>query len=289
MPALVMRDVSFSYDGSEARALEEVNLSIDNGEFVTILGANGAGKTTLAMLTNGLIPHYIKGSMSGKVEVFGNDVAKYRVSQVSTLVGMVFQEPESQLFCMSVEEEVAFGPENLGVPRDEIEARVSWALELVGMTDCRERSPSTLSGGQKQRVSIAAALSMKPHMIVLDEPAYALDPVGRIELYQVLDDLKENQGMTIILMERDAEDLGAFSDRIVLMKGGRVIRYGSPGEILLDARELDEIGVSPPQLAQVASSLNRRMGEKTFSFLTVEEAEEAITKNLLGRKRGEGA
>jgi energy-coupling factor transporter ATP-binding protein EcfA2 len=287
MPALMMRDVGFAYEGSVDSALEGVDVSIDKGEFVTILGANGAGKTTLAMLTNGLIPHYIKGTLSGRVEVFGNDISKFRVAQISTVVGMVFQEPESQLFCMNVEEEVAFGPENLGVPRAEIEERVNWALGLVGMAGYNERSPSSLSGGQKQRVAIAAALSMKPHMIVLDEPAYALDPVGRVELYQVLDELKRKQNVTILLMERDAEDVAAFSDRIILMRGGRVVRTGAPEEILLNASELSEAGVSPPQMAQVALHLNKRFGQGQFSFLTVDDAEEAIVRTILSRRRGE--
>ncbi|MGB2581407.1 MAG: ATP-binding cassette domain-containing protein [Thermoplasmata archaeon] len=287
MPALMMRDVDFTYEGSSNKALEGVNVSIGRGEFVTILGANGAGKTTLAMLTNGLIPQYVKGAFSGRVEVFGNDISKFKVAQISTIVGMVFQEPESQLFCMNVEEEVAFGPENLGVPRREIEERVNWALDLVGMTGYNERSPSSLSGGQKQRVAIAAALSMKPHMIVLDEPAYALDPVGRIELYQVLDELKREQNMTILLMERDAEDVAAFSDRIVLMRGGRVVRTGAPEEVLLNASELSEAGVSPPQMAQVALCLNKRIGQEEFAFLTVDDAEEAIVRTILSRKRGE--
>jgi energy-coupling factor transporter ATP-binding protein EcfA2 len=287
MPALMMRDVGFAYEGSVDSALEGVDVSIDKGEFVTILGANGAGKTTLAMLTNGLIPHYIKGTLSGRVEVFGNDISKFRVAQISTVVGMVFQEPESQLFCMNVEEEVAFGPENLGVPRAEIEERVNWALGLVGMAGYNERSPSSLSGGQKQRVAIAAALSMKPHMIVLDEPAYALDPVGRVELYQVLDELKRKQNVTILLMERDAEDVAVFSDRIILMRGGRVVRTGAPEEILLNASELSEAGVSPPQMAQVALHLNKRFGQGQFSFLTVDDAEEAIVRTILSRRRGE--
>jgi energy-coupling factor transporter ATP-binding protein EcfA2 len=287
MPALMMRDVGFAYEGSVDSALEGVDVSIDKGEFVTILGATGAGKTTLAMLTNGLIPHYIKGTLSGRVEVFGNDISKFRVAQISTVVGMVFQEPESQLFCMNVEEEVAFGPENLGVPRAEIEERVNWALGLVGMAGYNERSPSSLSGGQKQRVAIAAALSMKPHMIVLDEPAYALDPVGRVELYQVLDELKRKQNVTILLMERDAEDVAAFSDRIILMRGGRVVRAGEPEEILLNASELSEAGVSPPQMAQVALHLNKRFGQGQFSFLTVDDAEEAIVRTILSRRRGE--
>jgi energy-coupling factor transport system ATP-binding protein len=200
---------------------------------------------------------------------------------------MVFQEPESQLFCMSAEEEVAFGPENLAVPRDEISRRVEWALDLVGLKGLNDRSPFTLSGGQKQRLAIAAALSMKPSMLVLDEPAYALDPMGRIELYSILSDLKAKHGMTVIVMERDAEDLVEYSDRFVLMANGRVTASGPPHEMLMDPGALRAAGVSPPQMAEVASLINLRRKAPPLRFLTVDEAFAEITINTHHHSKGE--
>lgn len=286
MRAFDLRDVRFRYHGSDAWALDSVSLEVEKGEFVTMLGANGSGKSTVCMLTNGLIPHALRGDLEGSVRVFGYDIKDHAVAELSTKVGMVFQEPESQLFCMSVEEEVAFGPENLAVPREEIKERVEWALELVGMKGYNDRSPFSLSGGQKQRVAIAAAISMRPEMLVLDEPAYALDPIGRIELYSVLKDLKERHGMTVLLAERDSEEAAAFSDRLVLMKGGKVLGSGPPRLMLRNPENLREIGVSPPQVAEVASLLNTRLMQSKFSFLNVDEAERVITNEVLSLRSG---
>jgi energy-coupling factor transporter ATP-binding protein EcfA2 len=286
MQALHLRDARFRYKGSTGWALDGVSLDIEKGEFVTILGPNGSGKSTMCLMSNGLIPHALPGDLEGTAEVFGLDVRSHPVTELAAKVGIVFQEPESQLFCMSVEEEVAFGPENLAVPRDEIRERVEWALELVGMKGYNDRSPFSLSGGQKQRVAIAAALSMRPEMLVLDEPAYALDPIGRIELYSVLKDLKEKYGMTVLLAERDAEEAAAFSDRLVLMKGGRIIKSGPPRLILRDPEDLRGIGVTPPQVAEVAHLLNARLMSSKFSFLNVDEAEKMIVDEIMAHKAG---
>jgi energy-coupling factor transport system ATP-binding protein len=275
-PALVLRNVMFRHSSSKSWALDDVSMEVHKGEFVSVLGPNGAGKSTLCMLANGLVPHTVQGELRGTVEVFGEDVAKKSVAELSTRVGMVFQEPESQLFCMSVEEEVAFGPENLGIPREEIKTRVEWSLELVGMTGYNDRSPFSLSGGQKQRVAIAAALSMRPDMLVLDEPAYALDPVGRIELYKVLRELKEKHGMTVLLAERDAEEASLYSDQIVLMDAGKVSAQGPPRNVLRDTEMLASLGISPPQMYEVSALLRDRVPGSTFSFTSVDEAEHAI-------------
>ena len=284
MRALEMRDVSFKYKGSKEPALQGVSLEVEKGEFVTLLGCNGSGKSTVCLLANGLIPHALPGDLGGEVRIFGEEVRQRSVAEFSTKVGIVFQEPESQLFCMSVEEEVAFGPENLAVPRDEIRERVEWALDLVGMKGYNDRSPFSLSGGQKQRVAIAAALSMRPDMLVLDEPAYALDPVGRLELYSVLKELKHKYGMTVVLAERDAEEAAAFSDRLVLMDDGKIIEAGPPRLILRDPARLRAIGVLPPQVSEIASILNNRLGAARFSFLSTQEAEQVILAEILGKR-----
>lgn len=275
-PALLLENVRFRYGDSRNWALDGASLEVLKGEFVSVLGANGSGKSAICMLANGLVPHAIKGELQGKVRVFGEETSSKSVAELSTKVGMVFQEPESQLFCMSVEEEVAFGPENLGVPRDEIAKRVDWALEMVGMVGYNNRSPFSLSGGQKQRVAIAAALSMRPDMLVLDEPAYALDPLGRIELYKVLRDLKERQGMTVLLAERDAEEASQYSDQIILLEAGRVVASGSPREVLKDTSRLSSLGISPPQIYEVSALLRSRVPNSAFEFSNVDEAEKAI-------------
>lgn len=284
--ALSMRKVGFTYRGNAVKSLDGVDLEVRSGEFVTLLGANGSGKSTLCMLANGLIPHAVQGALEGSVEVFGEATASKSVAELSTRVGIVFQEPESQLFCMSVEEEVAFGPENLAVPREELMDRVRWALSLVGLEGYNSRAPSTLSGGEKQRVAIAAALSMKPDMLILDEPAYALDPVGRMELYSMLMHMKEKQGLTVLLAERDAEDVAAFSDKIVLMSKGKVVSHGPPREVMTDVERLRGIGVQPTQLGEVSWQLSRRVPGQGLSFLTIDEAEAAIRGNILSGRGG---
>jgi len=286
MRPLELRDVTFTYADSSRRALDGISLDIEKGEFVTLLGENGAGKSTVCMLSNGLVPHAIKGQLGGSAKVFGYEVSEHSVAEFATRVGIVFQEPESQLFCMSVEEEVAFGPENLAVPRDEIRERVEWALGLVGMKGYNDRSPFSLSGGEKQRVAIAAALSMRPEMLVLDEPAYALDPVGRTDLYRVLRDLRDKHGMAVLLAERDAEEVAGFSDRIVLMNSGKVVGSGTPREMLRDPDRLKELGIIAPQMSELSMLLNRRLGRSEFSFYSVEEAERAISPLVSSRKPG---
>src|SRR4030066_1092784 len=209
MKALELKDVRFKCRGSDNWARDSVSLVVEKGEFITVLGCNGSGKSTICLLANGLVPHAIQGDFEGSVEIFEKPVMGRTVAEIATKVGIVFQEPEGQLFCMSVEEEVAFGPENLAVPREEIKTRVGGGLELVGMKGDNDRSPFSLSGGQKQRVAIAAAPSMRPQMLVLDEPAYALDPVGRVELYKVLMELKQKHGMTVLLAGRGPGAAGA--------------------------------------------------------------------------------
>jgi energy-coupling factor transporter ATP-binding protein EcfA2 len=189
---------------------------------------------------------------------------------------------------MSVEEEVAFGPENLAVPREELRERVEWALELVGMKGYNDRSPFSLSGGQKQRVAIAAALSMRPEMLVLDEPAYALDPIGRVELYQVLSELKERHGMTVLLVECDAEEAARHSDKIALMKEGRLVSGGKPRDVLRDPDMLRSLGISPPQVSEVSALLKERLKGSSLSFIDVDEAERSIIDKFTRHKRGRG-
>jgi len=285
MPALVMQDVRFKYNGSQGYALDGISLTVEKGEFVTVLGANGSGKSTLCLLANGLIPHAVTGVLEGRVEVFGEKTTTRTVAELSNRVGIVFQEPESQLFCMSVEEEVAFGPENLGVPREEIRERVDWALELVGMSELGERSPFTLSGGQKQRVAIAAALSMRPDLLVLDEPAYALDPIGRTELFKILRELKDTHGVAVLLAERDAEEASAYSDQLVLLESGRVASSGVPGDVLSNPQMLASLGVPPPQLSEVSALLRSRMPGFKDSFTDIDAAERTISNVVLAGRR----
>jgi len=283
MRALSLRNVRFTRQGYRGPSLNGVDLAIEAGEFVAVLGRNGSGKSTLAMLMNGLVPHAVKGVLEGAVEVFGHNTVEHSVAQLSTLVGMVFQEPETQLFCMSAEEEVAFGPENLAVPREELASRVSWALDTVGLRGYNLRAPSTLSGGEMQRLAIAAAISMRPRMIVLDEPAYALDPAGRLRLYELLRLLRDRHGMTVVVAERDAEDVAQYCDRMVILSKGRIVRDAAPFEMFADAEVFSSNGLAQPQLSRLSSLVRRDLPDANLQFTSVDEAEGALT-GLLSKK-----
>ncbi len=277
MRAFQLTKAEVRYEGSEVPALVDVSSWVDEGEIVLLLGSNNAGKSTFCRLLNGLVPHAIPARVDGKVEVLGRDVSTTSVARLATMVGMVFQEPENQLFCMSAEEEVAFGPENLAVPRTEIIARVEWALEVVGLSGYNARSPSNLSGGEKQRLAIAAALSMRPRLLVLDEPAYALDPAGRTSLYALLRSLRDRYGMTIIIAERDAEEMAELCDRVILLRNGRVVADGAPSVVLSDVDEVVAAGVAPPQIAHLSSLLADRFPGRTRPFFSTGDAEKEIT------------
>ena len=283
MQIVRMQGVEVRYPGSDAPAIAGLDLEISRGEMVAVLGRNGAGKSIICRLMNGLVPHAIASEVRGTVEVFGRAVSRSTVPSMASRVGTVFQEPESQLFCMSVEEEVAFGPENLAVPRDEIRERVDWALETVGLSGLNDRSPSSLSGGQKQRLAIAAAISMRPDMLVLDEPAYALDPVGRVGLYTLLRDLRDRHGVTILFAERDGEDAALFSDRVLLMDRGQLMADGSPEDILSRTSLLSGAGVAPPQMAELSHALAVREGYDVRPFITVDSAERELSRIFDGR------
>jgi energy-coupling factor transporter ATP-binding protein EcfA2 len=275
-------DLSYTYPGTTTAVLQDVNLTIGKGEFVSIMGPTGAGKTTLCLTLNGLIPHSLGGEVEGDVEILGMNTKYYPTEQLATKVSMVFQEPEGQLFCMSVEEEVAFGPENLGLPREEIRKRVDWALEAVRMKDFIDRFPMNLSGGQKQRVCIAAALSMRPEILVLDEPTSGLDPIGKMEVFSVVRDLKDKYDMTILMVENESERVAEFSDRVVLMSEGKIVLDGSPRQVLVDnVSTLEQVGILPPQVSELSQMLNSgTVARRKYSFLNLDEAKSGITEIL---------
>jgi energy-coupling factor transporter ATP-binding protein EcfA2 len=268
--------LSYSYPpiraGEEGlRALSGVSLSLRRGEFVSIMGPTGAGKTTLCLAMNGIVPHSTGGLFGGEVVVCGMDTRRSEVSALALKVGIVFQDPESQLFSMTVEDEVAFGLENLGVPKAEMRERVRYALDVVGMGAMGGRSPFHLSGGQKQRVAIAAMLAMEPEVLILDEPTSGLDPLGKQEVFSVVDGLRRTRNMTIVMVEQESEKIAEFSDRVIVLEGGRVVASGKPREVFGQVEEMREIGISIPQVREVAHIVNGRLGTD-FDFLTMDEA-----------------
>ena len=253
------------------RAIDGVSLQIEAGSFVAILGHNGSGKSTLAKTLNGiLLPS------GGTVLISGMDTADdANLLDIRREVGMVFQNPDNQIIANLVEDDVGFGPENLGVPTEEIWQRVDAALQAVGMTAFRLKSPNHLSGGQKQRVAIAGVMAMHPKCIVLDEPTAMLDPNGRKEVIRTVTELNRSEGVTVVLITHYMEEvIGA--DRLVVMDDGKVIMDGTPREVFARVEELKRLRLDVPQATELAYELKQRGVSLPDSVLTMEELAEAI-------------
>ena len=258
-------------NGNDVRALDDVSLSIHRGEFVAIIGTNGSGKSTLAKHFNVLLQ-----PTEGHVNVCGYDTLDGgHIWDIRQHVGMVFQNPDNQIVAAVVEEDVAFGPENLGVPSAEIRKRVDDALAAVNMTDYAEHGPHLLSGGQKQRIAIAGVLAMKPDCIVLDEPTAMLDPKGRIEVLETIHKLNKEEGITIVLITHFMEE-AVTADRVVVMKNGVKLQEGSPREIFTQVDTLKGLGLDVPVAAEVAFKLTQQGVDIPQDIITNDELGNAL-------------
>jgi energy-coupling factor transporter ATP-binding protein EcfA2 len=278
MPLLEIENFTFTYPQSPQPALKDISFSVSKGDFIGITGPTGAGKTTLACCLNGIIPHFQGGKLQGRIDLQGVSIFERSTTQISRLVGSVFQDPEAQIITTEVEQELAFGPENLGFLPQEIERRISQALDLVGIKELRYRPTVNLSGGEKQRVAIAAALTMLPEILLLDEPTSELDPVGTEEIFQVLSHLNREHGITILMIEQKTEQLAAYANRILVLNSGSVAMEGEPWQVFARRDELDEIGVRIPQVTQLAGMLG---GNDKYSLpLTVEQCHIFIERML---------
>jgi energy-coupling factor transporter ATPase len=280
MAIIETKNLTYTYPGATRPAIKDVSIKIEKGEFTLITGPSGCGKTTLCRCFNGLIPHFYQGELKGEITVAGLKVQEHPVYELATHVGMVFQNPENQLFALSVEKDVAFGLENLGMPRDEIRKRVDWALQLTGTYELRERTPTELSGGQQQRVAIAAVLAMQPEVIVLDEPTSFLDPLGAKKIFEVIYELNKKLGITIVLVEHRLDLTAKYSDHIIIMDDGKVVLDGEPHEVL-SSEEARLIGVGIPKATRLYQMLKAdgiKLGGKVP--LSSEEMAEKIREAL---------
>ncbi len=276
MSALIrFEKVSFSYPGDEDESLHEIDLEIEEGSFVAVLGHNGSGKSTLAKHTNAVLT-----PTEGRVYVGGIDTRdEDRLLDIRRQVGMVFQNPDNQIVSNVVEDDVAFAPENLGVPTAEIRERVDSALRLVGMYEYRKHAPHLLSGGQKQRVAIAGVIAMQPRIIVLDEPTAMLDPQGRREVIATVTRLCRENGMTVLLITHHMEEcIGA--DRLVVMSNGRIVADGSPETVFSQVELMEREGLTVPETTRLLYELNREGFSLPLDRLTTESCAEAIVSAL---------
>ncbi len=289
-------NLSFSYDVAEdsdmhitdfsdsVKALENINLEIYPGEYVAILGHNGSGKSTLAKLLNMiLVPKEGKIFISGK-EITSPDFTDDDVFEIRKQVGMIFQNPDNQLVATVVEEDVAFGPENLGLPREEIRRRVNSSLELVGMLDYLHHAPHKLSGGQKQRVAIAGIIAMKPKIIIFDESTAMLDPLGRKEVIEIMEKLNREEGITVINITHYMDE-AARAERVIVINDGKIALDSSAKDVFSNVDKLHSMGLESPQGVELINMLRDAGVDISFDVLTEKECTDALIAYLSQEKK----
>jgi len=252
MAIVTLQDFTYQYPLTEEPALKDVDLKIEEGEFVAVIGPNGAGKSTLCYAVSGFVPHFFQGELDGRLEVAGVETGDSSLSEWVLNVGLAFQNPFNQISGskFSVYEEIAFGLENIGVPRDEIRERVDAAMEWTGIADLADRSPYALSGGQQQRVALTSIFVMEPQVMVLDEPTSQLDPIGTRQVLQVVKEMSE-RGITVLLAEHKVEWIAEFADRVIALYEGEIFLQGTPAEVLTSP-ELSEMGFNISRYTSVA-------------------------------------
>ena len=276
-----LQDVTYKYPLTETPALQNINLQVNEGEFLAIIGPNGAGKSTLCYTLAGFVPHFFKGELTGLVEVLGKESLNSTLSEWVLNVGLAFQNPFNQISGAkyTVFEELAFGLENIGIPREEMKARVEDAMKLTGISDLAERSPYSLSGGQQQRVALTSILVMQPKVLVLDEPTSQMDPIGTREVFGVIRRMAE-RGMTVVLVEHKVEWIAQFADRVIALKEGQILLDGTPSEVLTSPL-LQENGFGISRYTSVARKA-KEMGlwKREELPVTLEEAAEGFNSPL---------
>lgn len=274
-----IKNVSYEYTEDEATytAVKDLTLSIEKGSFTVILGHNGSGKSTLAKMLNGL-----NKPTRGDILVGGINTKNEETEiEIKRRVGMVFQNPDNQLIASIVEEDVAFGPENLGLPPQEIRERVDNALKAVGMYEFRKSTPHRLSGGQKQRIAIAGIIAMEPECLVLDEPTAMLDPKGRAEIVKTLEKLNREKGITVVLITHYMEE-AENADRVIVMNDGEIIGDGTPKEVFKNVELLKSVGLDVPQTTELLFTLQKNGFKVNTNVISIKEAAEEIVSALKG-------
>jgi len=279
-PDITFENFSFSYEETKEPALKNINLRIKKGEVVLVTGPAGAGKSTLCCCINGLIPHFYSGKIEGKILVKGVDTQALTIGQLNTQVGLVFQDPESQLFNFTVEDEIAFGPENLGIEPDKVNALVDEMIRRVRLEGYNKRNPLTLSGGEKQACAIASILAMSPNIVIFDEPTSNLDPIGTQSVLQLITDLAKREKKTMIIVEHNLADLVTKVDRMIVMQDGGILFDDSPKEVFRHVDKLKEIGVNIPQSTQLLLRLSEANLVPSETCMTMNEVYEFISSKL---------
>lgn len=280
MIAVSIEDLGWKYAGRKNFAIEHVNLQIEENTFTSVVGPNEHGKTTLVSCIKGIIPQSFHGVWRGKVEVFGKDVRHLSAQALADEIGFVFADPEAQFTSMTVEEELVFGLENIGLPLHEVKDRLDWVTDITLIVDLLDKSPYEISGGQKQRVAIASVLAMKPRIMILDEPTSMLDPLGKDFIFDILTNLKKEHSLTLIVVEHNIEQVAPLSDNVVLMYDGNIAKAGPPAEFFEDSDFLYEHGINAPQATAFLDQLKKQRLYAGALPVDLEDAVQATTALL---------
>jgi energy-coupling factor transporter ATPase len=276
---IISNNLTYSYPSATKPSIKDVSVKINKGDFVILTGPSGCGKTTLCRCFNGLVPHFYNGTLEGEITVADLNVAEQKIPELARHVGLVFQNPENQLFALSVEKDVAFGLENFGMPRKEMRERVDWALEMAGISELSDRPPHELSGGQQQRVAIASVLAMQPEIMVLDEPTSFLDPLGAEQIFEVLYDLNKKLGITIILVEHRLDLAAKYANHVIVMNDGSIALTGTPREIFT-SEKARLIGIGIPKATKLYQHLKKGGVDLKSVPVTPEDAAKLLREVL---------
>lgn len=288
-----IQELTFKYSGAKKNALENISLEIQKGDFVGIIGESGAGKTTFCNCLNGLIPHHYTGDFYGSVKVEGQDTFEIKPDKLALKVGSVFQDIESQIVSYFVEDEILFGLENFGVPADQIESRITEALDALDISELRHREISTLSGGQKQKVVFASILALQPDYLILDEPTGELDPASSLQIFKLLKKLNEEKGITIIIAEQKIMLLCEFVKKLIVLEKGTVVHYGEIRSTLTHQKEMEEAGINCPRVLTLTGKMMEKgltpTGMKSEERICLNAKEAAdFVKKCIDKKRAGG-
>lgn len=275
-----INDFSFQYEGTDEPVLQNINITIEDGDFLGIIGPSGAGKSTLTYAINGIIPHYYKGDFYGSVLIDGKDTIETSLTDLSKLIGSICQDIDSQMVSSVVEDEILYGLENFGVSKEEIEERIVSALDEVGISSLRNRNISSLSGGQKQKVAIAAIIALKPKILLLDEPTGELDPQSSRQVFLLLKKLSEKYGITVVIVEQKIMLLCEFAKHISVIDGGKVVIHDTVEKVLENSEILERSGVHCPRVVSLSDSLIKSSFPQAKICRNVDEAEKMVSAIL---------
>lgn len=281
---ITLRGVSFTYPSAQAPTIKGIDLQIRAGEFVGIVGPTGSGKTTLLQVLTGVIPHYTQGHLEGEVRFYGQPTQELNLARITKDIGLVMQDPDAQLFNLLVRDELVWGLENRGMPREQQAQRLDETLDFFGIRKLRDRIAYDLSGGEKQRVAMAAVCAIRPRVIVLDNPTSQLDPLGAQIVIEAIRSLARTGDHTIIMVEDKVDELVEFADRIVLIHQGELIAEGTPRAFCSNQEALSRAGIKPPQVAELGHLLTQAGVSLDGIPITLDEAIPAYSRALEQRK-----